>query len=93
MIWGAGMVGRRLSKHLLREGAPLVAFIDIDPGKIGKTRRGLPIIPPEALPEWWQRYQSPVLLAAVGARGARALIRRRLAGMGLVEGQDWWGAA
>lgn len=93
IIWGAGMIGRRLSKHLLRAGAPLVAFIDIDPRKIGNTRRGLPILPPEALPEWWGRYHSPVLLAAVGARGARQLIRHRLVGMGLQEGQDWWGVA
>lgn len=93
LVWGAGMLGRRLSKHLLREGAPLVAFIDIDPRKIGQTRRGRPILPPEALPEWWRRYQNPALLAAVGARGARALIRHRLTEMGFEEGKDWWGAA
>ncbi|RPI80932.1 MAG: glycosyltransferase, partial [Chloroflexi bacterium] len=39
IIWGGGMAGRRLSKHLLREGAPLRAFVDIDPRKIGNTRR------------------------------------------------------
>ncbi|HAY84049.1 MAG TPA: glycosyl transferase, partial [Chloroflexi bacterium] len=36
-IWGAGMHGRRLSKHLLRAGVPLKAFVDIDPKKIGRT--------------------------------------------------------
>jgi glycosyltransferase involved in cell wall biosynthesis len=92
-IWGAGMVGRRLSKHLLRQGLPLVAFVDIDPRKIGRTRHGLPILSPEELPEWWMRYASPALLAAVGARGARQLIRHRLASLGLREGLDWWGAA
>lgn len=92
-IWGAGMIGRRLSRHLLREGCPIVAFVDIDPRKIGSTRHGLPILSPEALPAWWGRYQTPVLLAAVGARGARRLIRQHLSAMGLREGQDWWGAA
>jgi glycosyltransferase involved in cell wall biosynthesis len=92
-IWGAGMMGRRLSKHLLREGAPLAAFIDIDPRKIGGVRRGYPILPPETLGEWWGRYHAPVLLVAVGARGARPLIRARLQALGLVEGQDWWLAA
>jgi glycosyltransferase involved in cell wall biosynthesis len=92
-IWGAGMVGRRLSKHLLRQGLPLVAFVDIDPRKIGRTRRGLPILAPEELPEWWKRYRTPALLAAVGARGARQLIRSRLSSFGLREGMDWWGAA
>jgi glycosyltransferase involved in cell wall biosynthesis len=92
-IWGAGMVGRRLSKHLLRQGAPLRAFFDIDPRKIGSTRRGLPVLPPEALPEQWGRFSKPALLAAVGARGARPLIRSRLEALGLREGQDWWSAA
>ena len=92
-IWGAGMMGRRISKHLERQGAPLAAFIDIDPKKIGRTRRGHPILAPEALPSWWSRYTAPVLLAAVGARGARVLIRSRLQGLGLEEGQDWWGVA
>jgi glycosyltransferase involved in cell wall biosynthesis len=93
LIWGAGMVGRRISKHLLRQGAHLVAFIDIDPRKIGRTRRGLPILPPDELMEMRNRYSRPALLSAVGARGARHLIRKRLSGLGLVEGQDWWGVA
>lgn len=93
IIWGAGMIGRRLSKHLLRQDLPLVAFIDIDPRKIGRTRRGLPILAPEALHTWWRRYQQPALLAGVGARGARAIIRDRLTDIGLCEGVDWWGVA
>jgi glycosyltransferase involved in cell wall biosynthesis len=92
-IWGAGMMGRRTSKHLIREGVPLAAFIDIDPKKIGRTLRGLPIISPDELLEWWKRYKRPALLAAVGARGARQLIRERLLGFDLVEGEDWWGIA
>jgi len=93
LIWGAGMVGRRLSKHLQRLGLPLAAFFDIDPRKIGHTRRGLPILSPEELPTWWKRYQKPTLLAAVGARGARQIIRQRLINFGLTEGLDWWSVA
>jgi glycosyltransferase involved in cell wall biosynthesis len=94
IIWGAGMMGRRLSKHLMRtEKTPVVAFVDIDPQKIGRTRRGKPIIPPEGLLSWWERYEAPALLAAVGARGARELIRKRLVDLGLREGVDWWAAA
>jgi hypothetical protein len=87
------MMGKRISKHLVRENIPLVAFIDIDPKKIGRTRRGFPIISPDDLLDWWGRYENPALLAAVGARGARQLIRERLVGFGLVEGRDWWGVA
>jgi len=90
ILWGAGMMGRRLSKHLLRQEAPLVGFIDIDPHKIGHTRRGLPVLPPIELLTLWKRYSHPALLVAVGARGARALIRARLLEMGLREGEDFW---
>ena len=93
LIWGAGMTGRRLSKHLVRQGAPLTAFIDVDPDKIGRTRRGLPILSPDDIPRWWQQSHNPVVLASVGARGARKLIRQYLTRIGLVEGRDWWGVA
>jgi glycosyltransferase involved in cell wall biosynthesis len=93
LLWGAGMMGRRLSKHLLRQGAPLSAFVDIDPQKIGRTKRGLPILSPDDLPVWWEHSSNPVVLAAVGARGARQLIRQRLTRFGLKEGRDWWSVA
>lgn len=93
MIWGAGMMGRRLGKQLARLGAPLRYYIDIDPKKIGGTRRGCPVLPAERLPEAWRASPNPVVLAAVGARGARALIRQRLNNFGLQEGRDWWAAA
>jgi glycosyltransferase involved in cell wall biosynthesis len=90
IIWGAGMIGRRLGRLLQSHGAPLAAYIDIDPRKIGRTRRSLPILPPEELPGVWQQYKKPILLAAVGLRGARQLIRQRLVDFGLVEGDDFW---
>jgi glycosyltransferase involved in cell wall biosynthesis len=93
ILWGAGHMGRRLSKHLVREGADLAAFVDIDPAKIGRTRRGRPIHDPEDLPRLLRELRPAVVLAAVGARGARQLIRARLTAMGLVEGADWWAVA
>ena len=93
VVWGAGQIGRRLSKHLVRGGAPLRAFIDIDPAKIGRIRRGVPTFGVEELPALWTSLPRPVLVAAVGSRGARALIRGQLEGMGLVEALDWWAVA
>ncbi len=93
IIWGSGMMGRRLAKQLERQGVPLIAFVDIDPQKIGRTRRGKPIVAPDALGDVWARHQNPALLASVGARGARLLIRDKLVDMGYVEGEDWWAAA
>lgn len=93
IVWGSGQMGKRLSKHLLREGAPLKAFLDVDEEKIGRTRRGKPIYAPEALPSLLAQAQRPVVLAAVGSRGAREKIRGYLEEQGLEEGQDWWAVA
>jgi len=93
IVWGAGMMGRRLGKQLQRQNLPLALFVDVDPKKIGRTRRGKPIIAPAELPIRWKQYQNPALLAAVGARGARDIIRTHLTRLGLVEGRDWWAAA
>lgn len=92
-IWGAGMIGRRLSKHLVRCGINLGAFIDIDPLKIGSTLRGLPIVSPEAFQDLWGQNSRPALIAAVGSRGARHNIREYLTAIRLVEGFNWWAAA
>jgi glycosyltransferase involved in cell wall biosynthesis len=93
IIWGAGQMGGRLSKHLLRDGAPLVAFVDVDPKRVGGQRRGRPVVGPSGLMAVWQQADRPILLAAVGARGARQLIRAQLTEMGLREGQDWLAVA
>jgi glycosyltransferase involved in cell wall biosynthesis len=92
-IWGAGMTGRRFSKHIMREGLPLKAFIEVDQKKIGKTRRGKPIIARSDLIAEWKKYHHPILLTAVRARKAGPLIKARLAEFNLIEGEDWWAAA
>ena len=89
VIWGAGKTGRRLAKHLEREGRAPSVFVDIAPKKIGGTLRRKPVIGPEDLPAWWLRHERPILLSAVASRGARALIREALAGLGLIEGKDF----
>jgi glycosyltransferase involved in cell wall biosynthesis len=93
ILWGAGIVGKKLSRLLLAEGLPLTAFVDIDPAKIGRTRRGLPVIGPQDFMPLWRQSPQPALLAAVGARGARTLVRQQITSLGLVEGRDWWAIA
>ena len=90
IVWGAGQTGRRLSKHLKREGVTLHSFVDIDPAKIGRTLRGLPIHPPAELPGPGSAEESFVVLAAVSSRGARQLIRDRLGQLGYREAVDFW---
>ena len=89
IVWGAGMTGRRLSKHLERENLPLEAFVEVDQKKIGRAKRGRPIIGVEDLLDLWGKYENPILLTAVRARSAAPLIKAQLDELGLVEGQDW----
>ncbi len=86
VIWGAGPAGRRISRHLLREGVEITAFVDVDPRKIGRTLRARPIFSPTAIPF----DGDPIVLAAVASRHARELIRRRLDARFLVEGRDYF---
>lgn len=88
VMWGAGQTGRRLSRYLLRGGAPLEAFVDIDPDKVGGRLRGVRIVSPATLPELLA--PGTVVLAAVASRGSRALIRSQLDRLGLVEGRSYW---
>jgi len=91
-IIGLGYVGLPLVNATARAGFRVTGF-DIDPAKIGRTRRGLPIVAPQACLDLWRSSPNPILLAAVGARGARALVRQQIIALGLVEGRDWWSAA
>lgn len=89
VVWGAGQMGRRISKHLLRGGARILAFVDVDPKKIGSTRRGAPIVSAETLPAIVARADRAWILATVPSRGARALIRENLDRLGYVEGREY----
>lgn len=89
VFWGAGRVGKPWLRELPGLGVPVQAVVDLHPRKLGKRIHGIPVIPPEALPERWAALESPLLLAGVGAPGARDDIRQRLAPLALTEQQDY----
>jgi len=89
VVWGAGMTGRRLIKHLVREGVQPVAVVDIDPRKIGRIIRGAPVVGTEGLEERPDTF----VVVAVGSEGAREIIRDRLRRMGRLEVADFLCAA
>lgn len=89
VIWGAAPTGARLHDALEREGVTTVAFIDIDPKKIGGCKRGRPVLPAEAAAE----VAPALIVGAVGSRGARLQIRGALDGQGMIEGEDFLFAA
>jgi glycosyltransferase involved in cell wall biosynthesis len=87
-VWGAGKEARPWIRWLLARGHRIAAVIDIDPRKIGSTRHGIPIVPPQALPG----LDAELCLVAVAARGARPLIRQALSELrpGWREGRELW---
>lgn len=89
VVWGAGPIGKRLGRLLQAQGVQIQAWIDIDPRKIGQTIHGAPVLAPESLPT----SDDVLLVAAVGVRGARDLVRSHLRDAGWVEGTDYYCAA
>ena len=72
-LWGAGETGRAFADGLLRAGIRVTAFVEVDRKKVGRTIRGAPVHHFEEV----GRLRGLPLLVAVGAAGARELIRRR----------------
>jgi glycosyltransferase involved in cell wall biosynthesis len=86
VLWGAGPTGKAFADALSLEQVGVVAFLEVDPNKLGRTVRGAPVLPFREAP----RFRGVPILVAVGAPGARALIRAELGAMGLVELRDFW---
>lgn len=83
-VWGAGKTGKRIGRALAGRGVRAEVYVDIDPVKIGREARGAPIVAPADLVRG--RY---TVVVAVGARGARSIVRARLDARGFVEGTDY----
>ena len=80
-LWGAGETGRAFADGLRRVGIRVVAFVEVDQKKVGRTIRGAPVHHFEEV----GRLRGLPLLVAVGAPGARDLIRAELARRGFEE--------
>jgi glycosyltransferase involved in cell wall biosynthesis len=88
VVWGGGRTGRPWIRWLIEQKVDLCAVLDLKPGG---TRQGVPVLPTEDV----SVLDFDLLLVAVGARGARGLIRGILAERRpeLLEGRDWWAVA
>ncbi len=86
VLWGAGPTGKAFADALRAEDIGVRAFLEVDPAKIGRTCRGAPVLShTEAV-----RFRGIPILVAVGAPGARELIRAELRAAGLAELRDFW---
>jgi glycosyltransferase involved in cell wall biosynthesis len=81
-IWGAGREGRRTLGELEPQGVRAACFLDIDPKKIGRVARGIPIVDPIGA-------DGRFVIVAVATRGARQIVRDALIRRGRVEGVDF----
>jgi glycosyltransferase involved in cell wall biosynthesis len=84
-IWGAGRVGKDLARALIDEGLKVSAFLDVDPRKIGQEIHGALVHDARDIADVTESY----LLVAVGAAGAREMIREELAAVGFKEPEDY----
>ncbi|MGC4001378.1 MAG: glycosyltransferase [Anaeromyxobacter sp.] len=85
-LWGAGQTGKAFADALAAEGIAVALFVEVDRNKIGRTVRGAPVIAAAEV----ERVRGLPLLVAVGAPGARDLIRAELARARLEEGREYW---
>jgi hypothetical protein len=85
-IWGAGDTGKTFADALARHGVGVAMFVDVDPRKIGSLRRGAKVIAAGEV----ERCRGLPLIVAVGAPGARPLIRAELARQRFEELRDYW---
>jgi glycosyltransferase involved in cell wall biosynthesis len=84
-IWGAGETGVALGRALMKQGCQVTRFIDVNPRKIGQRIHGAAVVWPDDLSKPGTEH----ILAAVGAKGARAEIRAYLDSRGHVEPQHF----
>ena len=85
-LWGAGATGKAFADALRARGIRTVLFVDVKAGRVGGEKRGAPVVGPEEA----GRARGLPLLVAVGAPGARPLIRAELARQGFEELRDYW---
>lgn len=85
-ICGAGPIGKRIGRLLGSKGIQIHAFLEVSERRIGNSIGRIPILGSEALP----LDGKPILLSAVGLRGARERVRDLLKPHGYREGCDFF---
>lgn len=90
VFWGAGRRTRRRADHLIARlaamGVSPLAWIDVDPRKLGGCIQGAPVV----APEWLEgREPRPFVLCWVASHGARDSIGAALEAMGYGRGVDY----
>jgi glycosyltransferase involved in cell wall biosynthesis len=93
VVWGAGRKTRLRARLLIDQGIRPVAWVDVDPAKIGHVVWGLPVrhkdwLDRQGLPEY-EAGPRPFVLVFVTSHGARELIAGWLGEWGYRPGADF----
>ena len=81
VVWGAGPIGKAWARRLAEGGRSVLAFVEVDPRKIGQTVHGAPVVAVDAA----AGYGRALHLAAVGRPDARRRIREAAAARGIAR--------
>jgi len=82
-IWGAGPVGKLHARALREAGVEIMAFVDVDPRKIGKQVYGIPVLAHTDGP------RDGIALGAVAGAVSRARLRELAREQGRRDGVDF----
>jgi glycosyltransferase involved in cell wall biosynthesis len=85
VIWGAGPVGKAFAREFGRRGVEVVAFVDVDPRKIGHRVYGVQVVSPEEAP----RFARAFAVGAVAGDEGRTSVRRLAGAQGRRDGLDF----
>lgn len=81
VVWGAGRIGKGWGRSLAAAGHALVAFVEVDPRKLGQRIQGAPVVDVAGA----SRFPSALHVLAVGQPGARARIRVEALALGISQ--------
>lgn len=85
VVWGAGPTGKALARTALAMGIRVLAFVELNPRKIGQEIHGAPVVDPGGVAE----FRRGLGVAAVGRSGARDEVRAAFLERGWIEGRDF----
>lgn len=95
-ICGAGPIGKRLARYLLKEGAAIRAFYEVHPRRVGEIIHGVPVFHHSRIPapeNSASGADSPFLLSAIGQPIGRKRLRNQVSSLGYREGIDFFAVA
>jgi len=85
MVVGAGRITRRRAEHLCAHGVRILAYLDIDPRKIGRSHQGRPVLHHEDVPPPGEAF----VVSYVSTPGASAHVADFLESREFARGVDY----